>query len=321
MLKQQKSMSGNGDVVKYMFLEFTNARKFTPHPQTTDRIFHSDGTVDVRSFTYEALVPPRNIMNSLAVLFNERPEPLLRYVPYELDNSYQIMALSSFIKITSIHEIVLKDGKVMPIKEVIHTAKYKGNSYKGKDGVHECWYYLDKFIPDKHFTWFIDSLNELLGMDVRAITVPEVRYHLVELIEKEKVIIDTMLKTTFRGDDKTPIGKFINETYERGLGTIVQYIRDSRLFSKLTTTKKGGYRFLSLRGMEFCQNVSGELIVPLTQEQYERLEKSTGTTGILDDGFVWITKISDPQYVNVDGFTSVNDISNKKVFVKTKKDN
>ena len=92
---------------------------------------------------------------------------------------------------------------------------------------------------------------------------------------------------------------------------MVQYILDRKNSYQVTSKEK--HTALNINnGVENVILLRGEILVPVSEEDIERLKENKGCATILDGGLVWIEGIVNSDHLSIDGFEKVSEISSEK---------
>ena len=235
---------------------------------------------------YAEHITQHQISNMLHVLFGERPVPKNRCVLYNKIDKYQIMSENSYLRIDNYQF----SGNL--ITETIQTKKALHNSWNPV--VYVTWNLLKKYAGRELYDDFISILNSnnintsLKVSDV----VNEIRKlfinNYINFKEKLKLNKKTAFINYVFGDEK---GEYLMQfTQSKGINLCVQ-----------TAVSK-------------ILKLSGEIIIPIDDDDLEKLRKSKGCATILDGGIVHIDKVINAinfskDRILSDGFKEVKNIS------------
>lgn len=270
--------------MKYLVLSFENAGFFKNHAGTRDKIYDIDGSRE-RSPNDNFLEPitVNQISNVLHVLFGERPVPINRYTFYDKVDYLVDKANNSFLKIES----YLND-KGFYQRELIHLKKADWNTTKKELFLN--WKVVNNFLEDELYSEFVDMINEVFSTNPKESTLNEV----IPLIKNsnDQRVLDIFDK--FRAQKKN------------GLYDVI--------FKGQTKSFNSNFRTLqnNLNGIDFVTKISGKILVPVSEEDIDRIRSNKGCATILDGGLVSIKGIIDSNFLNTSGFRKVSDISTQK---------
>lgn len=274
---------------KYLILHFENAGLFRKNKNSKDKIFDIDGARDRKN--EEEWVEPiivNQVSNMLHVLFGERPKPSNRFTPYNSIPYYVNKAMESYIKITS----YISDEGLMSFETTL-LKKAVGNSYVQASFMY--WERVYCLLGDELTKEFIRNMSDLLGTNIGELTFNQARDL---ILEKNKLIpLVTDYMETF---NKSPYTSFYR--------CIMCYGQPS----EGDINKRPKTLLTVLNGIDKITRINGEIMVPVCDEDIERLKECNGFATLLDGGMVFIYSVEPADLIVTDGYTQVKNISTTK---------
>lgn len=259
---------------KYLVLEFRNAGLFRKNRKTKDISFNDGERIkrtDIPEFVEPITV--QQISNMVHVLFGERPVPMNRTVFYEQKQNLVDKAKNSYLNITS-----LKDEKGRFIPEKIQLKKAVHNGWNPVAYVN--WERVSKLLEAELYNKFILDIKEVLGVDCSTITFNQF---------KEK-----MLNT-----DYNKVKHIFDELNKKGKKPLYDAIFGKD--NELTNINKNGRTVLTVfKGVDNIYRLSGEILVPVSDEDIEIVRKNKGFAKLLDGGLVLIKKVLPANQIEID---------------------
>lgn len=292
---------------KYLILNFRDAKLFRKFNKDKINRKCKDYSLDVVTGTYKSrdflpsFVEPitvHQVSNMLHVLFNERPVPSLRRCFYPRVDRYFEMAQNSLLKIST--PMINKDGEDY-YYETFHVKKGVWNSWNPTPYVN--WKVIQRFIDDdEKLNVIINKLNEVLEVDAGSMSFLNVRELVGNLtLGKRLDLYDVILNL----NGITALIDYFGSY--KGDGTFNNPVDCS------VTRKCDKMAYLVNMGLETAITLSGQIIVPVSEEDIARLKTiSKGCATILDGGLVWIDSVKDGSIISDEGFIKVSDISDEK---------
>jgi hypothetical protein len=279
---------------KYLMLEFNNASLIRWHRGTKDKISDPIGLGDrvERRIETEFVEPitAQQISGMLHVLFGERPKPMNRKTLYQRIEYLYEKAGECYIKFDNFRD---SDGKFQT--EVFQTNKASWNSWQTVSFMN--WNRVYNLLEDEYYTLFVDMVKEVFNHTAETITF-------VELAKLLKTTDDQRVVEVFKilnKNGKTPLYSWVY-----GEGT-----------QKSDINKNGRTQLTIIKGIDTKINLSGSIIVPVNDEDIEKIKNSKGCATLLDGGAVFIKGLKNN--VSVEGYTKVGDISMEKRQLPIKK--
>lgn len=276
--------------MKYLILDFQNARLFDDK-KTKDFIIGINGK-EKRSeaLFFKESITAYQISNVIHVLFGERPVPSLRAVAYNKIDYIFEKAKESYLKIDSFMVFNKKKKQKEFVYECVQVKKMAYNSWNTTTVVF--WERVKKLLDsDEVFNNFIYLLKEILNINPEDYTFDEVKEKLKHVDDSKKEYVFTYLKK----QRKTSLISYLNDTSD-----------------KVSINKNPRTALVVNRGIEKVFNLSGTIIVPITEEDVIKIKNSKGHATILDGGLVSIRGIKDDNEINPEGFIKVSEISTEK---------
>ena len=286
---------------RYIKLSFKNAKLFPKNVKTKDftRVldvnskdklyFNRVSRALLETTSFKEAITVHQISNVLHTLIGERPVPSFRETFYSRDESIFDLANNSYLKIDSARTTKTRKEEVFEtyIDEFTKTNKSACNSWSKHPSIQ--WFKIKKYMG-VNYDEFIEIINSSLSYDVTTKPFE----HLLNLYSKEGVKLDVVIKFLLE-KKKTPIVNFLTkEIVDRS-----EITKNVLLGETLTN------------GIDNIYNISGEILVPYSQEFVDKITKNT--TNILDGGFVKIECILYEDELNdTDNFMLVSDISDEK---------
>ncbi len=292
---------------KYLILNFRDAKLFRKFNKDKVNRRCKDFSFDVVTGKYKsrdflpAFVEPitvHQVSNMLHVLFNERPVPSFRQCLYPRVDRYFEMAQNSYLKIDT--PKLNRDGEDY-YYETNHVKKGVHDSWNPAPRVN--WEIVRRFMDDEEkLKIFINKLNEVLDVNSESLSFLNIREMVGNLsIDKRLSLYDTIL------DLKNVTAMIDYFGSYKGDGVFIKPVdcAITRRYNKMTQ--------LVNMGLETSINLSGQIIVPVTEEDITRLKTiSKGCATILDGGMVWIDSVKDGSNISVEDFIQVKNISDEK---------
>jgi len=285
----------------YLTLNFQNAklfRKFNKETKINRRCsdFVSDGHNDYkRRDLLPSFIEPitvHQISNMLHVLFNERPVPSLRKVFYERNEHYFEMAQNSYLKIDT--PKIYKDDYHF---ETIHVKKSVHNAWNPSTLVN--WEIIRLYTDSEDkFNRFTSKLDEIFKSNMKLIPFMKIREMVINLDKETRLDLYETIKELEGCDGLIYFfGRYTKDKFDKP--------QDSGV-----TTKKNKTGRMVNTGIETVARLSGQIIVPVSDDDIQRLRTiSKGFATILDGGIVTIESIKSGNSISVNDFICVKDIS------------
>jgi hypothetical protein len=271
----------------FLILGFKNAKQFKPK-KYKDKFFDLNGTHDRDdSYFFEEPITKFQISNLLHVMFGERPSPSLRETLIPRIEYYFQKAEKSYIRLDSL-KIKNKKGEENFIYETMQTRKSIENSLNPNVIVY--WEKV-KQLMENDFNCFINLLQKEYGFNPLDKSLNE----WIPILKENLVVKNYLLNVK----GKKPVYDYIYSENKKVRARINQNSRTKRtvLFGKESVTKH-----------------HGEIIVPIENEDLEKLSKSTAT--ILDGGLVWIKGVFNENQIDWEGFIKMTEINSEKTKLK-----
>lgn len=269
---------------KYLILKFRNAGLFRKHGRTKDKIYDSRGVRD-RKNELEFIEPItiHQVSGMLHALFGERPKSSNRYSSYDKIDYYFEKAGNSYLKINS---YLNSKGKFY--NETIHLNKPFFNSFNPVSYIN--WERVKRLLEDNNWELFKNVTKDVFGYDITKTPIS----NSINLIKNSD---DNRIKELFdrlKSEGKTPLyDVFFKDVY-------VSMNSNARTLVTQTI------------GLDKFTRLSGDIIVPVSDDDINRLKTTKGCATILDGGMVYIVGVKSGNFLNVDDFEKVSEISLEK---------
>lgn len=271
---------------KYLILEFRNAGLFRKNRKTKDISFN-DGERIKRHEIPEFVEPitVQQISNMIHVLFGERPVPMNRTVFYEQKQYLVDKAKNSYIKITSLKD---ENGKFIPEKIQLKKAVHNG----WNPVAYMNWERVSKLLESELYDKFITDVTKVLGIDCSKISFNKFK----------EILLNT---------DYNSVKHIFDELNKKGKKPLYDFIFGKD--NELSSINKNGRTVLTVfKGIDDIYRLSGEILVPVSEEDIETLRKNKGFATLLDGGLVLIKGLIPKNQLEVNNHILVGNISLEK---------
>jgi hypothetical protein len=304
---------------KYLILEFDNAKLFPKDKSSNnkDKVIENNLTIKkgVISVTdskhtdrnemlnFVEPITVNQISNALHVFFGERPVPSFRNVFYsKVDKIYE-MAMNSYLNISSLKINKSKENNETEfISEFFQTAKSVNNSHTTSDSTNMSWETIRKYLLKKVI---IDGKDETSNeYYIEFINI--MKYIFGEKITSER-FVDVREKILTIQNDK--LDSFLIKMNENKNGALYKYLKKSDTSPSVLIYKKTSLQ-TNIRGTYSFKNLKGIIYVPVSDEDILKLRRNT--VRILDGGLLRIVEVKDGNYLHIDGFRKVSEITTEK---------
>lgn len=292
---------------KYLVVKFKNAGLFINRPAQGYLLNGLERKKREDHYFFEELITRYQISNMVHVLFGERPVPSFRKVFYKKLSYYENKALDSFLRIES-YKTKNKDGKPIPVKEVMSIKKDAYNSWNPQTFVY--WERLRKLLqmeksenPDEVYEHFVKVLKDTFKFkSTSEVTFNEIKKRILKLKDENPKIYNLKIEPLFaylKSKGKMPVENYVLKDQ-----VDINYNKRTVL--------------MVIKGIDKVIRLSGTIIIPIEEKDIEKLRECSGYATLLDGGFVSIHKIVNENMVNTHDFTQVSEISTKtQPFKKT----
>jgi len=271
---------------KYLILKFRNAKLFRNDKKCSDFVNDVNGNRKRNNEEqYTKPITVYQVSNVLHALFGERPVPSLRKVLFQKNQYYFDKANKSYIRVDGHKRFNKSKQEFQYVKEFLQTKKSVYNSYNPNPVIN--WEIVKQYIGPNNIDWFMKEISTLIQNPLNY-TFTEIRN---KLLLANTTILFSGLKS-------------------RMLSGLIGYLTNYKFASQLTS--KNDTALINNNGIESVIILSGEIIVPVSDDDIIKLSQSKGCATILDGGFVWIDSIKNENEISEDGFDKVCDISTKK---------
>lgn len=298
--------------MKYLTLNFNDAKLFRKinkdnrNYSCKDYCFSVGGSYSKRdeNFSFIEPITVHQISNMLHVLFNERPVPSLRHCIYPRNAYYFDKALESYLKIDTPK---ISNDNTNYYYETTQVKKAVWNSWNPE--VMPNWELVKQYVDNtEKFNLFVAKLNELLNINSLSLSFFEIINEVGKMDNEKRIHLD---------DYVTNLQSMSGIIYCLG-----EY-RDNKFkapnYKCNISNKSNSSARTVTSGLEKVIMLSGQIIVPVSDDDIIKLKKSKGCATILDGGLVYIDSIKDENYISVSGFIKVSEISNEKSIPASKK--
>jgi hypothetical protein len=279
---------------KYLMLEFNNASLIRWHRGTKDKISDPIGLGDKveRRIETEFVEPitAQQISGMLHVLFGERPKPMNRKTLYNRIEYLYEKAGECYLKFDNFTD---SDGKFQ--SEIFQTNKSSWNSTQTVSYMN--WNRVYKLLEDDLYKMFLDMVKDVFNHTPETITF-------VELANKIKTSTDSRVTEMF-------------EILRKNLRNPLYSWVFGKPSEKTAMNQNGRTQLTIIKGIDTKINLSGSIIVPVDDEDIDKIRNSKGCATLLDGGAVFIRGLKNN--VSVEGYTKVSDISMEKRQLPIKK--
>lgn len=274
---------------KFIKLNFKNAGLFRKHKQTKDKIFSISTIRDRKDEPeFEEPITHYHISNILHVLFGERPVSSVRESLYPKNEYLFEKAKKSFLKIDS---YVNEKGKFQT--EIKQLNKPFWNSWNPQSFMN--WERTRNILGEELFIKFSSTIEDVFDVKMSEISFNQIKEKLLSTKDKRlNLIFDELIKN----------GK--KSFYNSIFGTKTE----------LSDINKNSRTMLTIiRGVDKFSKLEGQILVPVSEEDIDKIRNNKGTATILDGGFVYIKEIIDSKLINPErmGFIKLIDIKTTKI--------
>lgn len=269
----------------YLILKFEDSGLFRTTYDTKDKVFcvTEKGGKDRREVPqFVEPIVVNHISNMIHVLFGERPKSTNRYSPYDIIQYYYDKALNSYLKINT-----YVDNKGRFPSETVLVNKSVFNSWQKTSYMN--WNRVYKLLEDEIYEDFTKTLSEILGFNVTSKSFNEVKTIILNTNDGRLVKLFDKMKSL----NKTPVYSSIY-----GTGNALSDINKNK--RTMLTVNYGPHK---------VSRLDGEIIIPVNDEDIEKLKLNKGCATLLDGGVVYIDSIKNANVINIDGFRKVSEIS------------
>ena len=275
----------------YLLLNFQNAGLFRKNKDTKDKIYENGVIRDrIDEWEFKEPITVFQISNILHVLWGKRPVPSHRHCSYNIDNYLFEKAMNSFLKINT-----YKNSKGEYPIQVIQTVKSVPNSHL-KQKPFMSWEKVKNSLEEKLFNEFVNILTVELDINPLNMTF----YEIEEIILKtdNQRILNFVSEDNLKKHKKTSFNKLI---FPINSNDVCNINKDQRTLLTIC------------RSIDTISRLSGQILVPINDDDMERIEKGKGHATLLDGGIVEIVDMISPSMVNTTNFIQVSQISNEKI--------
>lgn len=298
---------------KYLILEFRDAIVFL-NKYSKDVNSDHKGNRTKRTKFFKEPITVNQISNMLHVLFGERPVPSFRSVSYNKVDHYYDMALKSYLSISNpkvehklSDKVFIQNGY---ISEIIQTKKAMNNSWSKSGAL--TWERVFQLLKKEVYEHFIKELSAILKINPLDYTTEQIKEKLLSYVTVEVIN-----------------GKPFYHINDVRLTNLYKYLCDNKkssLYNYLIGNAKdmgdiNKNKDISITvntNIEKVCSLSGQIYVPVTDMDIEKLKSQKGCATLLDGGLVLIKGIKRSEDLSPEGFTKVSTISTDKIVVEQK---
>lgn len=234
------------------------------------------------------------ISNILHVLFGERPVPSNRVCYYEKNNYLFDKAGDCYLKLTdsSLKNPIYKKynsntDQYELTSEILQVNKSSWNSWNPNPQIN--WDIIKRYLgSDDNINWFFSELIDILNTNPLNHDVDKVRLTLFQL---------------------NPTHLF-DGLKQRKRTALVTYILTNKTSDIIKSNDR--VQLTINKGIEKVNILNGVILIPVNDDDIQRIRQSKGHARVLDGGYLWIDSIVNADEYIIDGFTLVKDISTEK---------
>lgn len=273
---------------KYLVLKFENATLFK-NKRTKDKIFDLlNGNRDRKDEQFfKEPITVYQISNMIHVLFGERPVPSLRKVLYSKNDYLFEKAKKSYLKIDNYMRFNDNKKEFEYTKEIIQTKKAVYNAWNPQSFLN--WNRVFKLLEKDLYDEFLVILKEEFNIS-----------------PKKDIFIDVV--KIIKNSKNKRLNDFYNKINKMGKTSLTNDINNDtvqiNMNPRTTLTVNNG--------IEYITKFNGEILVPIDDNDIEKIKNNKGCATLLDGGLVYIKKIEDAKKLSIDGFKLVEEISTEK---------
>jgi hypothetical protein len=284
----------------YLKIRFKNARLFlNKDNRLCKHITYDDvdkmSTSRALEKNFKEYITVYQISNLIHILFGQRPVPSFRKVyGYGIVDRLFEKAKMSYLKL-EYAKLTNKKGEEYPYQEctTLNKASSNANLTMGVASWEHVYRRIHRNKAD--FQKIKDTFGTVLNMKV---TEDKPYMYYVNLLRKVSDVKDKLADIKL-----TAIKNHI--------------ISDANIWQILSVGSKGGIPTLITKGIGSCVNINGEVLIPITDEDYAEIRSSyKGSCTILDGGVVFLEGIEYSDDFNEDylnDFKKVGDLSIDKI--------
>jgi len=302
--------------MKYLIVEFSGARVFREFNSIKINDYYLDfGYVQDR-INQNYFVEPitvYQVANMISVFMGERPFPSLRKVYHKRYEPALEIAKNSYIKINDFTYFDERTGKE---KYVYESMQLKKSAIDAQATLkYYTWEKFKNYLGNELFDFFKTELSNYLEVeDCTKIPVKTIRKVLAENLSLYYNVED-ITKLEKESDLNNLIkSKSLPENLQNMYSTLVNS-RKAGFFKLLILNKNDLNKLNGIKRLiqkDFTKKsicLSGEIIIPLDENQVEKIRECYRCTTFLDGGHVNIKKLSSGSLINMQGFMKISDIS------------
>ncbi len=294
---------------KLLILRFRNAGLFRKHRNTKDKIFDINRRDRKNELEFIEPITVNHISNMLHVLFGERPKPSVRETVYDKNEHIFNLANESFLRIDS-----YKDEKGKFYAETMQLKKAVGNSWNPVSYMN--FNRVKQLCQDRPelFKLFTDTISEVFNINIENTTFNDVKNMILNSDDNRLKEMFSVLNRSgkkplysciFANNDNAPISIFINEKELKEKGKIPK-------LNSIGINENKNTILTVLTGLDKIIKLSGEILIPVSEDDIIKIKKNKGSATLLDGGFVYIVGVKNNNMVDKSKFTKIKEFSLQK---------
>jgi len=293
---------------KYLIVQFKNAGFFSYYKTKDFVCIGKERTKRETMLRFKEPITKYQVSNLIHVLFGDRPVPTFREVFYKPVPRYQQMAEDSYVKIDSYMKP--ESGKV--------PAHYPRETFSVRKAVSDAWntqvtMYWEKLKlllkkeNDENPDWLYEEFLKVVKMVFKFNSIEEVSFEnvktkILKLKNENPAIYEKFI---------VPLWKLLEENYKKPVEAYV-------LYDFVDINKNKRTINVVAKGVDKITRISGTILIPVDDDDVEKLRHTSGWATFLDGGYVKIENVADENTLSPEGFIKVSDISIEKVPISSK---
>lgn len=316
----------------YLKLKFENAKLFRPmskggfkaNPPKTHHL--SGPLLDRESYGFVEPITVNQISNIIHVLMGERPVPSFKWSVAKHNDYYYEKAKNSFIKFDNLLTVIDKKNEVKVIKSFISTAKAMGNSNVKQ--TYYTWtdieYFLSTQLNNPENLKNFDEMLSQYKLDRRELTFIETLNYIFDSGDISHLFECLSNITNHNGVVRKGLYNDVLGYYQKndlipktsGRVTINNYTFESIRLCGGTELRASEDYYIGARysnGVASYENLCGEIMIPVTNEDLEKINQNIGYATLLDGGFVYILGVGYMSPMSVESWSKVGEISLEEI--------
>lgn len=278
---------------QFLVLNFKNAGLFRKKNRTTDKIFDISSKRNREDEPeFEEPITEYQISNVLHVLFGERPVPSIRESLYPKSEYLANKAKCSFLKIDSyVNE---KQNYQSEIKQL---NKPCWNSWNPQSFMN--WERARIVLGEEFFNKFCSVVEDVFNTSIKKISFNEVKEKILKIKDER---LDGIFSELISNNKKFFYNSFFGSGNEL-----------SDVNRNMNQDKKA--MLTIIKGIDRVIKLDGQILVPVSTEDIDKIRLNKGTATILDGGIVYIKDLINSNFINPErmGFTKLSEIKTTKI--------